>query len=138
MSAIKDGRFPIELGGKPFHLLFSLNVLEEMQEHFGGLDNVSEVMNGAEGMKNVKWLLSRAINEGTTYTHFVETGKTEGAELLDEKIIGLLLNAGNVIGLKTEILNAFAFAVHGGEAPPKDEAGGIEENNEGNPEAGKV
>ncbi len=37
MSAIKDGRMPVELNGKTYYLLFSLNALDEMQDRFGGI-----------------------------------------------------------------------------------------------------
>ena len=107
-------------------MLFSLNVLEEMQERFGGLNAINEAMEGTEGMKNVKWLFARAINEGTAYTHFVDTGKLDGAETLDEKTIGLLLNAGQLMGLKTDILRAFTFAVRG-DNPAQDDEGGEDE-----------
>ena len=43
MSAIKDGRFPITLD-KERHLLFSLNVIDEMQDKFGGFDKLDKAL----------------------------------------------------------------------------------------------
>ena len=63
MSAIKDGRLPIVLD-KERHLLFSLNVLDEMQDRFGGFDTLAEVLSGKEGIKNLRWLLTLLLNEG--------------------------------------------------------------------------
>ena len=45
MSAIKDGRYPVNIGGKERHLLFSLNALDEIQDKFGGYDKLAEVFN---------------------------------------------------------------------------------------------
>ena len=47
MSAIKDGRLPIVLD-KERHLLFSLNVIDEMQDKFGGFDKLAESHTGIE------------------------------------------------------------------------------------------
>ena len=45
MRALKSGAFPVELNGKEYGLLFSLNALDEVQEKFGGYDKLSEVFN---------------------------------------------------------------------------------------------
>lgn len=57
MSAIKDGRLPIVLD-KERHLLFSLNVIDEMQDKFGGFDKLAEMLKGKDGIKNLRWLLT--------------------------------------------------------------------------------
>ena len=44
MGALKSGAFPVELNGKEYGLLFSLNALDEVQEKFGGYDKISEVL----------------------------------------------------------------------------------------------
>ena len=66
MSAIKDGRYPVEIGDKTYHLLFSLNALDEIQDKFGGYDKLTELFNqdNPEWIKNTKWLLTMLINEG--------------------------------------------------------------------------
>ena len=40
MGALKSGAFPVELNGKEYGLLFSLNALDEVQEKFGGYDKL--------------------------------------------------------------------------------------------------
>ena len=47
MSAIKDGRLPVELNGKEYHLLFSLNALDEMQDRFGGYDKLDKAFDSS-------------------------------------------------------------------------------------------
>ena len=141
MSGYKDPRFPIELGGKEYHLYFSLSVLEEMQEKYGGFDKLNEVTSGKDGLKNVIWLLTRAVNEGLAYGHFLKTGDVEGAEVMSEKVAGLLLNTANLSDIKTDLFKAFAFGVKGNNDPPEDEDPDDEddeENEKGNTEAGKV
>ena len=44
MGALKSGAFPVELNGKEYGLLFSLNALDEVQEKFGGYDKLSEAI----------------------------------------------------------------------------------------------
>ena len=125
MSAIKDGRLPIELNGKEFHLLFSLNVLDEMQDRFGGFDTLAEVLSGKESIKNLRWLLTLLINEGAG----------EGEELLTERQVGHMIHTGNFGDVRTAIFRAFAMGNTGDEDPQaaedgeEDEADGEEEKN---------
>ncbi len=37
---------PIELNGQTYHLLFSLNVLDEIQDKFGSYDDLDKIMSG--------------------------------------------------------------------------------------------
>lgn len=126
MSAIKDGRLPIELD-KERHLLFSLNVIDEMQDKFGSFDKLDEVLKGKDSIKNLRWLLTLLVNEGAD----------EGEEPLTEKQIGKLIHTGNFGEVKTSIFKAFAIGNSGSDAP-QDEADGEEDEEEGkNAEAGK-
>ena len=138
MSAIKDGRLPITLD-KERHLYFSLHVMDEMQDKFGGFDKLGEIMQGKDALKNVTWLLTRLLNEGEIYTRFLEVGTMEGAEELNERIVGLLLNAGNMGEIKTAIFKAFAKGTRGSDDPPEGDADADGEDNdkEGNGTAGK-
>lgn len=106
MSAIKDGRFPIELGGKRRHLLFSLNALDEIQDKFGGYDKLGEVFNqnNKEWIKNTRWLLTLLLNEGAE----------EGDEEVTEKQVGKWIHTGNILEVQTAILKAFAVGTTGG------------------------
>ena len=57
MSAIRDGRVPVELGGKTLHLLFSLNVIDELQDRVDDLDKLDGIIFG-KSIKDLKWLLA--------------------------------------------------------------------------------
>lgn len=127
MSAIKNGRYPIELD-KERHLLFSLNALDEIQDKFGGFDKLGEIMDGKDKLKNVRWLLTLLINEGAA----------EEEEQLTEKQVGKLIHTGNFVNVQQAIFRAFAIGNNGGqqaETEPEEE----EDEEEGkNSQSGQV
>ena len=129
MSAIKDGRLPIELNGREYHLLFSLNVIDEMQDKFGSFDKLNEVLSGKDSIKNIRWLLTLLINEGAG----------EGEEPLTEKQVGHMIHTGNFGDVKNAIFRAFAIGNSGTAEPPavEDEEGEDGEK-EKNAQAGKA
>jgi len=131
MSAIKDGRLPIVLD-KERHLLFSLNVIDEMQDKFGSFDRLDEVLKGKDSIKNLRWLLTLLINEGAG----------GGEEQLTEKEVGRMIHTGNFKEVKTAIFRAFAIGNSGTAEPQaeeedEDEAEYAEEERK-NADAGKV
>ena len=105
MSAIKDGRLPIVLD-KERHLLFSLNVIDEMQDKFGGFDKLAEMLKGKDGIKNLRWLLTLLLNEGAD----------DG-----EEQVGKMIHTGNFNEVKTAIFKAFAMGNSGTAEPPQDD-----------------
>ena len=107
MSAIKDGRFPITLD-KERHLLFSLNVIDEMQDKFGGFDKLDKALSGKDSVKNLRWLLTLLLNEGAE----------DGDEELTEKQVGKLIHTGNFNEVKSSIFKAFSLGNNGTEEPP--------------------
>lgn len=106
MSAIKDGRYPLMLD-RQRHLLFSLNVIDEIQDKFGGFDKLDTVLAGKDGIKNLRWLLTLLINEGAD----------EGEEELSEKQVGRLIHTGNFEEVKTAIFKAFSIGNRGTDEP---------------------
>lgn len=131
MSAIKDGRYPINIGGQERHLLFSLNALDEIQDKFGGYDKLGEVFDqdNKDWIKNTKWLLALLINEGAE----------EGEQEVTEKQVGRWIHTGNIVEVQSAILRAFTVGTSGNNETQKEEPG---ENNdgtdEGNAESGQV
>lgn len=129
MSAIRDGRFPVELGGKEYHLLFSLNALDEMQDRFGGYDKLDKAFDQSNPnmIKDLRWLLTLVINEG------LEEGETE----LTEKQVGRLIHVGNLPQIKDAIFNAFVYSANGGEEKNEDAEETNADSEEGNAAAGQ-
>ncbi len=130
MSAIKDGRFPIEIGGQERHLLFSLNALDEIQDKFGGYDKLAEVFNqdNKDWIKNTKWLLALLINEGA------EEGEAE----VTEKQVGRWIHTGNIVEVQREMLKAFSVGTRGTTEPVQNSESDADGSDEGNAESGQV
>ena len=130
MSAIKDGRFPIEIGGQERHLLFSLNALDEIQDKFGGYDKLAEVFNqdNKDWIKNTKWLLALLINEGA------EEGEAE----VTEKQVGRWIHTGNIVEVQREMLKAFSVGTRGTTEPVQNSESDADGSDEGDAESGQV
>lgn len=126
MSAIKDGRYPVELNGKTYHLLFSLNALDEVQDKLGGYDKLNAVFDKSspDMIKNLKWLLTLLINEGAA----------DGEPELTEKQVGRLIHVGNLQEVQQAILKSFAVGSAGDEETEENNAAN-DEDDEGNRES---
>ena len=137
MSAIKDGGlFPIMLD-KERHLLFSLHVIDEVEDKIGEIGDLQKHMEGKGRMKFVTWLLTLLINEGAAYKQFEQTGQIEGAEVLTERIVAMLIHSTNIKNIMEDIFNAFTLANRGTTEPPSDsEDDGENSETEGNAKAG--
>lgn len=120
MSAIKDGRCPVTLD-KERKIIFDLNVLDEVNDRFGGLNVLAEKLNGKDGAKNLRWLATVMLNEA------MEDGETP----LTEKQVGRMIHAGNLMAVKTAIFSAISVGNRG-----DDELDEIEDD-EGNVRAGQ-
>ena len=120
MGALKSGAFPVELNGKEYGLLFSLNALDEVQEKFGGYDKLSEVFNkdNPNLFKDTRWLLTLLINEALL------------AE--EEKRVGRLIHAGNLQEVQNAIFKSFYRGTAGDNSDTENENDGEETTEEGN------
>lgn len=112
----------MEMNGKEYHLLFSLNVLDGMQVRFGGYDKLDKVFDSSNNnmIKDLRWLLTLVINEGME----------EGQEPLTEQQVGRMIHLGNLQQIKDAIFAAFVYSTNGGEEKEAtEEAGNTEEGN---------
>lgn len=138
MSAIKDGRYPIEIGGKTRHLLFSLNALDEIQDKFGGYDKLNEVFSqdNKDWIKSTKWLLALLLNEGAA-----DADGADAREEVTEKQVGRWIHTGNIREVQTAMLKAFAVGTSGTAEPATEDEEPGEDNagdNEGNAKGGQA
>ena len=108
MSAIKDGGYTVELKGKEYRLLFTLNALDEIQTKFGGYDKLNEIFNQSnpDWVKDTKWLLTLLINEGLLE-------EDENAEIMEEQKVGRLIHVGNLAEVQRAIFASFAAGTAG-------------------------
>lgn len=122
MSAIKDGRYPVNLNEKEYHLLFSLNALDVIQDKFGGYDKLDVVFDSSSPtmIKDLKWLLTMLINEGMD----------EGDTQLTEQQVGKMVHTGNMSAIQRAIFAAFAVGANGGEEREETEQDGDEDTDE--------
>lgn len=120
MSAFKDGRYPVELD-KTRHILFDLNVMDEIQDRFGGMENLGEIMNGPDRFKNIRYILTLLLNEGAE----------EGEEPLTEKEVGKKIHAGNIAYVQECIFKAITIGSTGQESEN-------DETEQGEQKAGQV
>lgn len=110
-------------------MLFSLNVIDEVQDRFGAFDDLAAVMTGKDSIKNLRWLLTTLLNEGAD----------EGEAELTEKEVGRMIHTGNFAEVKTAIFKAFAMGNRGTPEPMEQEADSEEDGDEeGNAQAGEV
>ena len=112
MSAFKDGRYPVKLDGKTYHMLVDLNVLDELDDKAGGFDNLSAYldMKAKDIFKRLRWLLTLLINEG------MDDGEPE----LSEKQIGKMIHTGNLGEIRSSMFKAFGVGLSG-----KTDAGAV-------------
>jgi len=110
MSDLRPTPHKIKLGGEEFGLLFSINVIDEIQDHFN--ISISELTNVLKDQrtifKNLKYILTLLINEGID-------DEESGHPHVDEKWVGRKITANNLQGLTKDILLAFS------EGTPKSE-----------------
>lgn len=115
----------VELKGKEYRLLFTLNALDDIQTKFGGYDKLNEVFNQSNPnwVKDTKWLLTLLINEGILE-------EDESATPFTEQQIGRLIHIGNLAEVQRAIYASFAAGTAGDgkergdiEKEDKEEAG---------------
>ena len=106
-------------------MLFSLNVIDELQDRFGGFDRLDDALQGKDSIKNLRWLLTLLLNEGAE----------AGEKPLTEKEVGRMIHVGNLSEVKTAVFKAFSYGNNGGKEP--EEPDEEEESEEGNAQAGK-
>lgn len=112
-SSFKTGKIAITLD-KERHLLFSLNALDELQERFGDIEKLPEIMSGKDKFKNVRTLLTILINEGDADTE---------EKPLTEKEVGRLIHTGNFASVQASIMEAFIKGTNGNDPNNKKEDG---------------
>lgn len=89
------------------HLLFSLNIMSDVQQKWGDIAKLPEALQGPEALANLRWLLMELINEGAE----------DGEEALTERQVGRLIHAGNFRAIQTAIFAAVKRGNTGDEEP---------------------
>lgn len=124
---------PVELD-RTRHILFSLNVIDEVEDKIGNIEELAEAMQKKGRMKLIRWLFTALLNEG----------KDESEDDLTEEQVGKLIHGGNFVEIQQTILRAFRKSNTGSEDPPEINTDGetdgsghdTENENEGNAQLG--
>lgn len=115
MSDLKNKYCTVNIDGKEYGMICTLNVIDDIQEKFDcGIDHLDDLLNDPkQQMKVIKFLLAEMINEAT------ECKKDDGdlsGKTVNERYIGRHLSVGGT----AEIVSAISDCISGG-LPEADE-----------------
>lgn len=116
MSDLQPKPHKVKIGGEEFGLLFSLNAIDEIQDHFDIpiTDLTSMLEDERTIFKNLRYLLTVLINEGID-------DEESGREHITEKWLGRKVTANNMRSLIKDILLAFSEGSPEGEEDDPNE-----------------
>lgn len=116
MSDLRPSGTKITLGGKEYGMRFTLNAIDDIQEHFGiDISDLSGLFaEPNKRIKSIRYLLTLLINEDIDCVAD-ETG--EPAKHLDERYVGRQIDAANIHTMMGAIMHSFSDG-----APKRDDS----------------
>jgi len=96
------GKVPVELD-QTRHLMFSLNLIIDLEDEIGDLADLGVQMAKKGNMKFVRNLFTKLLNEGAS----------EGEQPLTEEQVGKLIHMGNIAMVTNAIKDAYTIATKG-------------------------
>lgn len=110
MSDMNPKATKIILNGKEYGLRFTLNAIDDIQDHFNTpIENITELFeNTKTSIKAIRYLLTVLINEDIDYKNDIN-GTNEPH--LDERQIGRMITAQNMKEMVQAILSSFSSSV---------------------------
>lgn len=105
MSDLKPTGTKIKLGEKEYGMRFTLNAIEDIQEHFGiPIQELGELLKDSkDSIKNIKFILTTLINEDIECLND-ENG--ERIEKLDVRYVGRHIDITKIGDLRTAIFGS--------------------------------
>jgi len=102
MSDLQPKLYKIMLGGQEFGLLFSINAIDDIQDHYDiPISHLIELLNDErDTFKNLRYILTVLINEG------IDDEENDRPHV-EERWVGRKITAGNIHELGDSILRAF-------------------------------
>jgi hypothetical protein len=115
MSDLRPTGTKITLGGKEYGMRFTLNAIDDIQEHFGiDISDLSGLFaEPNKRIKSIRYLLTLLINEDIDCVAD-ETGETP--KHLDERYVGRHIDATNIQSMMNAIMHSFSDG-----APKRDD-----------------
>lgn len=110
MSDLKPAGDRIRLGKNDYKLLFSLNVVDDIQDKFDiAVSELPKLMQEPKTqIKNILKLLAMLVNEGIDYDNDMDGGNRPH---IDARFVGRYIDANNVGELKSKILNSMVNGI---------------------------
>lgn len=107
MSDLRPTGEKIKLGNNEYGMRFTLNAIDEIQEHFNiPISQMSDLFTDERNqIKNLRYLLTLLINEDIDCVNDETDAKTPH---VDEKYVGRHIDAQNLSGVMTSIFKAFS------------------------------
>lgn len=115
MSDLRPTGEKIKLGNNEYGMRFTLNAIDEIQEHFNiPISDIATLFtDGRQQIRNLRYLLMVLINEDIDCVNDETGSKTLH---IDEKYVGRHIDAQNLTGMMSSIFKAFT-----GGTPASDE-----------------
>ena len=106
MSEIKDNRIPLEIGGKTYMIMLSLNLIDTFQDKYESLENLVEEFKNTQALK---WIIAQFINESVDNHNDENSDKWQ---YVDEKWVGRKLSIfEDMIMVRDTLLKAFKMSM---------------------------
>lgn len=105
MSDLRPKHIPLEIGGRQLGLLFDLNAIDEIQDHFDlPISQLTDLLaDERKVFKVLRFLLTVLINEAVE--------DSEDGEKVSERWVGRKISASDIPILKGKIYEAFTASM---------------------------
>lgn len=124
MSDLTPKGVPVTFYGVERHLLFTLNAVHEIQEHYDAplgevIDKLTDEKEAPETLRTILMIL---LNDEVEFLSY-KGGKCD-MEPVDERQVGWMITRGNIIGVVTAVLEAYGCTLpKPGEDNPNQKGG---------------
>ena len=109
MSDLKPNGTTFNIGGQEYGLLFSINVIDDIQDHFNvEIGKISDVLSDPKNQfKNLRWLITTLVNE---WIDSQNEKSTEKINKLEERMVGRYITASNMNEIQLAFYQSFKQA----------------------------
>jgi hypothetical protein len=122
MSDLNPRATKIKLGGKEYGMRFTLNAIDDIQDHFDiPISELFELFNDEKkNIKALRYLLTLLINEDIDAQN--DRGTMTG-EYLTERYVGRYIDSTNMVDVMNAVLSTFSGSLPDGDESPNAPAG---------------
>lgn len=105
MSDLRPTGVPVMLGGEEHNFLFTLNVVDEVQDHYGCAleEAINRLTDKKQSAKTLRYLATALLND--------EAGRCGQKKTYTEKEAGWLITQDNVLEVTVAVLKAYGLSL---------------------------